>query len=402
VSSPCHGTGRGRRGLDVGEIFRTHGESFRRRHVLSPEQARVMRAIERCRTAELGGHLDVCEGCGYERPSYNSCRDRHCPKCQALAQDLWLEGRKKRLLPTRYFHLVFTLPEELRGLALVNRRTVYGLMFRAVSSTLLELGRDPRHLGALVGVTTVLHTWSRDLRFHPHVHCIVTGGGLRADGKRWAARRGGHYLFPVKVMSRLFRGKLMAALVRARALGRLRFRGSCVALADDDVFAAVKDTLYRKEWIVYAKRPMGGAEQVYRYLGRYTHRVGLSNHRLRAIDDEAVRFATKDGRTVRLRPEEFIRRFLLHVLPKGFVKIRHYGLLAGSNVKDKLERARRLLGGDPLESSQDTPLENWRARLLRLCGVDLSRCPRCGTGIMTRCSWVPPRLPRAPPEAISS
>jgi hypothetical protein len=361
-----------------------------------------MRAIERCRTAELGGHLDVCEGCGYERPSYNSCRDRHCPKCQALAQDLWLEGRKRRLLPTRYFHLVFTLPEELRGLALANRRTVFALMFQAVSSTLLTLGRDPRHLGALVGVTAVLHTWSRDLGFHPHVHCIVTGGGLCADGRKWMSRRGGRYLFPVNVMSRLFRGKLMAGLVRARDRGQLRFVGSCATLADADVFAAVKDALYRKEWVVYAKRPMGGAEQVYRYLGRYTHRVGISNHRLRAVDAEGVRFATRDGRTVRVTAEEFIRRFLLHVLPKGFVKVRHYGLLAGSNVKDKLERARRLLGGDRLESLDDTTVEGWRARLLRLCGVDLWRCPRCGTGTMTRCSWVPPPLPRAPPEAISS
>lgn len=399
MSSPWHGTGRGRRGLDVGAIFRTHGEAFRRRRVLSPEQARVMRAIERCRTAELGGHLDVCEGCGYERPSYNSCRDRHCPKCQALAQDLWLEGRKRRLLPTRYFHLVFTLPEELRGVALANRRTVFGLMFQAVSSTLLELSGDPRHLGALVGVTSVLHTWSRDLGFHPHVHCIVTGGGLRADGRKWVARRGGRYLFPVKVMSRLFRGKLMAGLVRARERGQLRFVGSSAELADDDVFAVVKDALYRKEWVVYAKRPMGGAGQVYRYLGRYTHRVGIANDRLRAVDEEGVRFATRDGRTVRLPHQEFIRRFLLHVLPRGFVKVRHYGLLAGSNVKDKLEQARRLLGGDEVESSPEGPVEDWRARLVRLCGVDLWRCPRCGTGTLTRRSWVPLSSTRAPPEA---
>lgn len=362
----------------------------------------MVRAIESCRTAALGGHVDVCQRCGHERPSYNSCRNRHCPKCQGLAQARWLRRQMERILPTGYFHVVFTLPEELRGLALYNRRRVFDLLFEAASRTLLALGRDPRRLGAQLGVTAVLHTWTRDLRFHPHLHCIVTGGGLDLEAGAWVRRQGGRYLFPVVVLSRLFRGKFMAALERARWKGELAFGGRCARLAQDGPWAAFKDGLYRKDWVVYAKRPFRGAEQVYAYLGRYTHRVGLSNRRLRASSPAGVTFATKDGQSVTVTHEDFIRRFLLHVLPRGFVKIRHYGLFAAPNLGCQLVLARQALGcaQAPLEPGPQAVVsraDSWSDLLLELTGVDLSRCPNCGEGPLLRQpmanSRPPPVLP---------
>jgi len=359
-----------------------------------------MRAIETCRTPVLGGHLDVCDQCGFERPAYNSCRNRHCPKCQSLAQAKWVEARIERLLPTNYFHLVFTLPGKLRPLALHNRRCVFGLLFQAASRTLLDLGKDKDWLGAVLGFSAVLHTWNRVQGFHPHLHCIVTGGGLSTSGNGWVGVQGGRYLFPVKVLSTLFRGKFLAGLAQARRAGKLRFAGTCAAVADDDVFAAFKDELYRKDWVVYAKRPFGGAEQVYRYLGRYTHRVSISSQRLEAIDDSGIRFRTKNGDTATLAPQEFIRRFLLHVLPRGFVKIRHYGLLASANVHTKLEKARCLLGAPPAATEALEGLD-WRGRMLQLTQVDLRLCPACEEGTMLR---RPLRRPpsRAPPLRIAS
>lgn len=402
MSTPsCHPPGPGRPKLEVADIFRGHGEAYRATHALTPEQARVMRAIECCRTRVLGGHVDVCDQCHFERPAYNSCRNRHCPKCQSLAQAAWLDRQMERILPTHYFHVVFTLPDELRGLIHHNRRRVFSLLFEAAAATLLELGHDPNRLGALLGFTVVLHTWTRDLRFHPHVHCIVTGGGLRTNGQ-WVSRYGGRYLFPVAVLRTLFRGKFMAALVRARDKGEIQFTGRCAALGEPDVFEAFKDRLYRKDWIVYAKRPFGGAEEVYRYLGRYTHRVGISNYRLQVIDEHGVRFATKDGKSVTLAHEEFIRRFLLHVLPDGFVKIRHYGIFAAPNLATQLVRARAAFlvrapePGITATSGGDEP--GWKERFLALTGVDLTRCPRCGTGTMVACLLEGPSFaPRAPP-----
>jgi len=357
--------------LEVADIFRHHGAAYRQRHALSREQRATMRAIETCRTPARGGHLDVCDTCGYARPAYNSCRNRHCLKCEALREARWIEARMARLLPSHYFHVVFTLPAELRPLVLRNRRRCFALLFRAASRSLLTLGLDPRRLGARLGVTAVLHTWTRDLQFHPHLHCLVTGGRLAADGTCWIrARR--HHLLPVRVLSRLFRGKVLAALTREVATGRLD-------LADGDrtdprAFARLKHHLYRQDWVVYAKRPFAGAPQLFRYLGRYTHRVGLANHRLLAVDDTAVRFATKHGRSVRLPPAEFIRRFLLHVLAARFVKIRHFGLFApGRAAAAHRDRARRLLGAPPLAA----PHEDWRTLLRRLTGIDLTRCPRC-------------------------
>jgi hypothetical protein len=398
MSTPaCHPSGSGRPRLQVADIFRAHGQAYRAKHSLTPDQARVMRAIETCRTAALGGHVDVCDRCGFERPAYNSCRNRHCPGCQSLAQAAWLDRQMKRILPTRYFHIVFTLPDDLRPLSHHNRRRIFGLLFRTASATLLEVGHDQSRLGALLGFTAVLHTWARDLRFHPHLHVIVTGGGLRSDTGEWVSRYGGRYLFPAAVLSALFRGKFMAALVRARDKGELRFEGRTAALAQPGVFDAFKDRLYRKEWVVYAKRPFGGAEQVYRYLGRYTHRVAISNSRLLSVDDNGIRFSTKDGNQITLSHERFIGRFLLHALPKGFVKIRHYGLFAAPNLRTRLVCAQQALRA-PAAAPMGTPAEgkqDWRERFLALTGIDLRRCPRCATGTML--AYPVPRSCRAPP-----
>ena len=288
--------------LEVADIFRAHGDAYRHRHELTDDQWAVMRAIETCRTAVLGGHVDVCDACGFSRPAYNSCRNRHCPKCQSLTQAAWIEQRKERILPSSYFHVVFTLPAQLRGLCRRNSKTFYNLLFQTVSRTLLELGDDPGRLGAQIGFTAVLHSWSRNLELHPHLHCIVAGGGLSSDGDHWIpARR--RYLFPVKVLSRLFRGKFLDRLRLLYERGRLDLCGQCASLAAPPAFQQFLDNLYRQEWVVYAKRPFGGPEQVYKYLGRYTHRVGLSNQRLVAFDGQQVCFRTKNGKTITLSAE---------------------------------------------------------------------------------------------------
>ena len=382
----------GRHALEVADIFRAHGEGYRRTHALSSVQRRVMGNIETCRTEVRGGHVDTCDRCGHEAPSYNSCSDRHCPKCQALGQAKWIEGRRARILPTRYFHLVFTLPAELRSLAMCNRKPVFDTLFAAAAETVLELGRDKRHLGGLPGVTAVLHTWTRKLDFHPHVHCVVTGGGLDVDRDRWVASKP-DFLFPVRVLSRLFRGKFLHALSRAHARGVLEFAGGCADLADHERFAALKDTLYRKEWVVYAKPPFGGPAAVFEYLGRYTHRVAISNQRLVACDDRGVTFHTRDGKTATLAPHEFIRRFLMHVLPGGFTKIRHFGLLAPGNVNNRLERAKQLLEAEHPEAARalEATVADADARLEKIVAEreTPATCPRCGRGRMVRS-----RIPR--------
>ena len=371
--------------VEVGDIFRAYGEVYRQQHVLTPDQLKVMRAVEACRTPVLGGHLDVCDQCGYRQPSYNSCRNRHCPKCQSLEQAQWIEQRSKQLLPIPYFHVVFTLPAQLRPLCRRNQRAMYKLLFQAASKTLLTLGQDPHHLGAQLGITGVLHTWTRELQFHPHLHCIVTGGGLSPDGTQWVASDK-KYLFPVKVMSRLFRGLFLDGLKQAHQAGEIRL--------DDGNLEVLLEPLYRTEWVVYAKRPFGGPEQVFKYLGRYTHRVGISNQRLIRMDAQGVCFATKGGRTITLAPQEFIRRFLLHVLPPGFVKIRHYGLWASGRAATRLEMARRLFPSPPpppvsspaaaLAPASVEPELDWQVRLLVLAGIDVNRCPRCQQGRMVR------------------
>lgn len=370
-------SGEGRPRIEVADIFRSHGEVYRQTHVLSPAQRAAMRAIEVCRTAQLGGHVDVCGACAFARPAYNSCRNRHCPKCQALTQAAWVEKRMEYVLPTHYFHVVFTLPHEIAALALRNRKPIFNLLFSAAAHTLLELGNDDQRLGAQLGVTTVLHTWTRDLRFHPHVHCIVTGGGLAPHSDRWISSRQ-KYLFPVRVLSDLFRGKFLDGLADAYERGELKLEDACAALADPECFNQLKDTLYRKNWVVYAKRPFAGPEQVFKYLGRYTHRVGISNHRLVSFDEHGVCFRTKNGKQVTVAPTEFIRRFLLHVLPGGFVKIRHYGLHASSNVRTKLAVARFHLEANDKSAQASSSQQEWKERFLALTGVDLETCPRCG------------------------
>jgi hypothetical protein len=383
--------------LDVADIVRRYGASFRRAHRLSCEQLQVLAAVEHCRTARLGGHVDVCRGCGHRRPAYNSCRNRHCPKCQALSQARWIARRSQRLISTAYFHVVFTLPAELRVVAGYNARLVFDMLLRCAAATLLELGNDRRRLGASLGITTVLHTWARDLSFHPHVHCIVTGGGLSADGQRWLATSRKH-LFPAAVLGALFRGKLIAALLAAHHAGVLRSPPD----ADPEALPRLLWRLRHKRWVVYAKRPFAGPAQVLRYLGRYTHRVGLSNQRLQAIDDDGIRFATKDGRSVTLPPHEFLRRWLQHVLPKRFVKIRHWGLLAPCHATTTLVRARalaRLAAAEREAAITDIALREadrlvalgWRALLEALTGLDLEHCPHCGDKMQRR------GVARAPP-----
>lgn len=385
--------------MEVADIFREHGEVYRRTHALTAEQRRVMGDIERCRTAALGGHLDYCDtpGCGYSHPAYNSCRNRHCPKCQALAQARWIEQRKARILPTSYFHVVFTLPSQLKVVALRNRRVVFDLLFAAAAQTLLALAKDPKRLGAQIGFTAVLHTWTRDLRFHPHLHCIVTAGGLDPSGERWVPSRS-RFLFPVKVLGRLFRGKFLAGLRTLHDAGRLDLAGCCAHLAKPGRFAELLDALYGIDWVVYSKPPFAGPNYVYHYLGRYTHRTGISNRRLLAHDARGVTFGTKDGKAVTVPAEEFIRRFLLHVLPDGFVKIRHFGLMAAGNVHARLERARTLLlqrqtpepAPPPTEVDRPAPA-SWQERLLELTGRDVRRCPRCGCGPLRRRRLAPIR-----------
>jgi predicted Zn-ribbon and HTH transcriptional regulator len=362
----------------MAQIIRARGEAYRRSHVLKPHQLKAMSAIARCRTDALGGHVDSCGSCGYTAISYNSCRNRHCPKCQALAQARWIEGRLPRILPTHYFHVVFTLPAALRPIALRAPEALYDLLFASASATLLELGRDPQRLGAQLGFTAVLHTWTRRLELHPHLHCVVSGGGLTADGSRWISVKGkDRFLFPVRVLSRLFRGKFIAGLVRLFEAGKLGFDPTNEL--ERSVFDRLRARLYGHDWNVYAKRPFKGAEHVYQYLGRYTHRVGLSNHRLREITDNTVTFGTKDGGVVTLSHEQFLDRFLLHVLPPRFVKIRHFGLMSSSNATTKLESARALLeaaGAQSLE--QPLPRDgDWFDQYERLTGTDLRECPRC-------------------------
>jgi hypothetical protein len=375
--------------LEVADIVREHGEEYARRYPVTPEQRKVLRAIAACRTAALGGHVDVCDACGDVDVSYNSCRDRHCPKCQGQSQARWMAQRKARILPTAYFHVVFTLPAGLRALAMCNRARIYDLIFASASEALLALGRDPRRLGAHIGVTAVLHTWSRDLSFHPHLHCIVTGGGLSLDGARWVAGSA-RYLFPVRVLGALFRGKLLAGLTRAYARGELTLAGRAAALSDPAAFASLRDQLYRTAWVVYAKPPFGGAEHVYEYLGRYTHRVGLSNHRLLGMDERGVCMRTRGNKTVTLTGTEFLRRFLQHVLPRGFVKIRHYGLMASTHATTTLETARaRLEAGQPtapVPAAEQRATSTMPADDATPAGssTDVGPCPRCGQGLRTR------------------
>jgi len=371
----------------VADIFRRHGSGFRLTHPLSPEQRRVMRAIEVCRTSVLGGHVDQCDACSYQRVSYNSCRNRHCPKCQSLAKARWLEARMADLLPVEYFHVVFTLPEQLASLALQNKRVVYNILFATAAETLRTIAADPKHLGAEIGFLSVLHTWGQTLRHHPHLHCVVPGGGLSPDGLRWVSCRQGFFL-PVNVLARLFRRLFLAALAQAFENGKLTFHGTSACLAESHTFHRLLASLRAREWWVYAKPPFGGPEQVLAYLGRYTHRVAISNHRLLKLENGQVTFRWKDyargnqQRSMTLKTNEFIRRFLLHVLPRGFQRLRQFGLLANRQRRHKLALCRTLLGtASPTITNQPLP-RDYQSLYQTVTGQSLKQCPACRAGTM--------------------
>ena len=368
--------------FEVADIIRQSGNSFIAKHRswLTWLHLRVLFAIEFCRTATLGGHLDRCSRCGYEAISYNSCRNRHCPKCLTNARDQWLAERSQELLPVHYVHVVFTVPHELSWLALHNKKIVYDLLFRTSTATLLEVAADPTHLGAEIGFLSVLHTWGQNLQHHPHIHCVIPSGGLSPDRRRWIHPRYPFFL-PVKVLSRVFRGKFIAALKQAFRQGQLVFPGGLQALAGEKAFRAFLRPLFRQDWVIYSKRPFGGPEHVLHYLARYTHRVAISNHRLLSVADGKVSFRWKDyahgskQRKMTVTAEEFLRRFMLHVLPRGFVRIRFSGLLANRRRKQLLPLCKQLLEGSSQPHSQTSgsveakPVEGWF-------------CPHCGGSMM--------------------
>lgn len=369
--------------LEVADVFRHHGAAYRDAHVghLSRGQGRVMAAIEACRSAALGGHVEQCADCGKVRVAYNSCRNRHCPKCQGLTRAAWLADRMAELLPVPYFHVVFTMPAEIAEIAFQNKAVVYTILFKAAAETLRLIAADPKHLGAEIGLIAVLHTWGQNLHHHPHVHCVVPGGGPSADGTRWVGCRPGFFL-PVKVLSRLYRRLFLEALQAAFDDGRLQFFGDLAALASPEKFAGRLCPLRAMPWVVYAKAPFGGPERVLAYLGRYTHRVAIANSRLAGMADGRVSFHWKDYRhhdkrkLMTLEAGEFIRRFLVHVLPDGFHRIRHYGFLANGRRAAQLDLCRRLL--DAPAPTPPLPAADYRERYRQLTGRAIDRCHCCG------------------------
>ena len=396
--------------LEVADIFRLHGPAYREAHGgrMSSMQRRVMRAIEICRTAVLGGHVEECDRCGNRRIRYNSCGNRHCNKCQSLARAKWLEKHRAQLLPVPYFHVVFTVPGPIASLALQNKRVCYGILFQAAARALRRIAADPKHLGAKIGFLAVLHSWGQNLQHHPHAHCVVPGGGLSLDGRRWIGCRPNFFL-PVRVLSRLFRGVFLHCLQQAHAAGKLDFRGSLERLADPGAFAALMKTCRRMEWVVYAKPPFGGPEQVLDYLGRYTHRVAISNERLIRLQDGRVTFRWKDYRAgnkqklMTLEAEEFIRRYLLHVLPRGFVRIRHFGWLANTHREQKLALCRKLLGVEQPEQQREASAENAGDFQRKPDRRILTICPACRQGRMVVIEIIyPMRAPYQPAPAIDS
>ncbi|TIO60064.1 IS91 family transposase [Mesorhizobium sp.] len=390
-----------RASIEVADIFRTAGPAYRAAHAghLSLAELKLMSAIEHCRTAALGGHVEACEACGQWRIAYNSCRNRHCPKCQGAAARTWLAARKAELLPVGYFHVVFTLPAEVAVIAFQNKAAVYDLLFKAASETMLTIAADPKHLGARIGITAVLHTWGSAMTHHPHVHMIVPGGGISPDGSRWISSRPA-FLLPVRVLGKLFRRLFLTRLVALHDAGRLSFFGSMAHLTDRRAFLRHLAPVRKKRWVIYAKAPFAGPEAVLAYLSRYTHRVAISNSRLIRFDESGVTFRYKDYRhegadrqqLMTLATDEFIRRFLLHVLPKGFHRIRHCGLLAGSARKASLALARELLNvAVPSDDDTTDEPDNFRPP-----------CPCCGGRMIIIETFERWRQPRGPPGATAT
>ena len=382
--------------FEVADVFRCYGADYRLHNgaSMSNAQHRVMTAIEVCRTAFLGGHLEQCDQCGHQRNAYNSCANRHCPKCQSLARAQWLEDRQSELLNTQYFHVVFTLPQQIATIAYQNKRELYGILFRAAAETLHTIATDPEHLGAEIGFFAVLHTWGQNLLHHPHLHSVVTGGGLSADGTEWISCRDGFFL-PVGVLSRLFRRLFLENLLKAFDAGKLQFFSSLESLRDRSSFLDYLAPLREAEWVVYAKRPFAGPEQVLDYVGRYTHRVAISNNRLLETAEGKVTFRYKDYRhdaqqkTMTLEAEEFIRRFLLHVLPERFQRIRYYGFLANRYREQKLAHCRELLDMPAREPPTLDGAKDYRERYEELTGCSLWQCPVCHKGRMLAIEILP-------------
>jgi hypothetical protein len=396
---PARQTGARSGKVELADIVRAHGAAFRAAHRLCPVQHRALRAIERCRTAALGGELRQCDACGERRYVYHSCRNRHCPKCQTRAKERWLAARRAELLPAPYFHLVFTLPHELNALAQGNPRALYAMLFAAASETLVEFGRNPRWLGGEIAATVVLHTWGQTLSQHLHVHALVAAGALSASGTWVRSRRG--FLFPVKALSAVFRGKFLEALAHALGHGRLALSAGTTALSEPRAQRTFLADLRKKAWVVYAKRPFAGPEQVLEYLGRYTHRTAISNERLVSAEANTVRFRYKDyarggrRRVMELPALEFLRRFTLHVLPRGFNRIRHYGVLANRNKRALLAAARTALAV-PEPVGDSAAAESIAAFWQRVAGIDIERCTHCGLGTLRLLATLAPQ-PRPPP-----
>lgn len=422
----------------VADVIRTFEAECRRRHVLTTEQLRVLAHIRLCHTPALGGHLEVCEACGLQQAVYHGCRNRHCPSCQSLAQARWVEQRAAAILPTEHFHVVFTLPAPLRSLVRANRELLFDVLFQTASSTLLRLGRDPERLGAQLGITAVLHTWTREMLVHPHLHCIVTGGGLAFDSSRWIDLRNPKFLFHVDVIGALFRHRFLDALTDLHHRALLRLEGVCAPLQQPDVFLKLIEELKDVSWVTFAQAPQSGPSHLLEYLGRYTYRVAISDERLVRVDSHSVTFRTKDGNTCTLDGPEFVYRFAQHILPHRFVKIRHFGLYASGNVRTRLAKARALLDerhppelADLVACSDDEPLPAapevtpasltdstvavantaeqappWQQKLEQLTGQDLFRCPRCHQPSLRRLPLpsaprpLPPARCRSPPTAM--
>jgi hypothetical protein len=369
---------------ELQDIFSQHGSTYQLNHRLFPNQQKVMRAIQQCRTATLGGHVDECDECGFMRISYNSCRNRHCPKCQTINKERWIEARKNDLLNVGYFHVVFTIPDLINSVAYQNQRVVYDILFKATAETLSELAADKKYLGAQIGFTAVLHTWGQNLMHHPHLHCIVPGGGLNSCGKWVSSRK--KFFIPVKVLSRKFRGKFLFYLKQAK----LEFHGTISYLQDPNKFHAWMSSLYQKEWVVYCKPPFKNAGYVVEYLGRYTHRVAISNHRIVKLEDGMVTFKWRDykdknkQKEMNVTADDFIRRFLIHVLPTGFTRKRHYGFLSPRNKTTKLKLCKKLTN-TKIKNGPKIKLSTLEL-LQKLTGKDFSICPCCGVGKLSRAS----------------
>lgn len=391
--------------MEIADILNQYGDAYRQNCKLSLTELKVMNAIQACRTAKLGGHVERCIDCGHLRISYNSCRNRHCPKCQSLKKEKWLEERKKDLLPIQYFHVVFTIPDSLNWLTLSNKKLMYSILFKASSETLIELSSDPKYIGADIGFISILHTWGQNLMEHPHIHSIVTGGGLSQD-KRWITTRAGFFI-PIKVISNVFKGKYLYYLKKAYYSKKIKYKGNNNSVPNYQAFQLLIDELYEKDWVVYVKEPFKSAQYVLEYLGRYTHRVAITNNRIINIQDKKVTFRWRDykdnnkDKLMTLDVLEFIRRFLLHTLPDRFVKIRHYGILSNRNRKTKLKECKKLLGVVLEEQEDRKKRETWEELLFKLTGVDYTICPSCGKGEMVRKLEIEPRCYSPPLKKVS-